>query len=161
MHTVAFICTANVCRSSMAHAILAAEVARRNLPMRVYSAGIMDFRAAPPADNAWITCLQHKTPLQKMESTYVGQLDLAGIHHFLVMERRHAEVLIRAHKIAPERIAMLSSYDPLKGTIEIADPTNGGIVAFEECYQMLQSCIKTYLASLSLPPSEGPARHDG
>jgi protein-tyrosine phosphatase len=148
MLSVAFICTANVCRSVMAHAILAAEIRRRNLPMRVYSAGIRDFKGAAPADNAWITCLQHNTPVPKMESTFAGHLELSAIDHFLVMEQMHAKTLISSHDIPENKIAMLSSYDPQKKAREITDPMNQGIVAFEECYGLIQKCIDKYLDSM-------------
>ena len=151
MHSVAFICTANVCRSVMAHAILAAEVVRRSLPIRVTSAGIYDFKGTPPADNAWVTCLQHQTPVPKLESTFVGSLDLSSIDHFLVMERQHAEVLTGTFQIDRERVALLSSYDPRGCVPDIADPMNQGIVAFEQCYQRLEDCIKHYLDALVLP----------
>lgn len=151
MHSVAFICTANVCRSVMAHAILAAEVARRALPIRVTSAGIYDFNGTPPAENAWVTCLQHQTPVPKLESTFVGSLDLSSIDHFLTMERHHAEVLTVTYQINRERVALLSNYDPKGRGPDIADPMNQGIVAFEQCYLLLQDCIKHYLDALVLP----------
>lgn len=149
MHSVAFICTANVCRSVMAHAILAAEVARRSLAIQVFSAGIYDFKGTPPADSAWITCLQHQTPVVKMESTFIRDLDLSGIDQFLVMEQHHVDVLAAEFGIDPSRIALLGSYDPKKRGLEIADPMNQGIVEFEHCYARIRDCIHKHLDDLA------------
>src|ERR1044072_7998430 len=91
MPSVAFICTANRCRSIMAHAILVAEARKRSLAIDVYSAGIRDFSDQPPLDETSSTCLHFNTPPPKLRPTWVGELPLRSIDRFLVMEQFHAE----------------------------------------------------------------------
>src|SRR5882724_669088 len=107
MASVALICTANRCRSVMAHAIFLAEVKKRSLAVDVYSAGILDFSDEPPLQETSMTCLQHNTPPPKESPTWVRQLPLKSINRFLVMEQHHADMLISNYGISPDRISLL------------------------------------------------------
>lgn len=146
--SIAFICTANVCRSVMAHAIGANEVRRRALSLEILSAGIFDFHGAHPAENAWMVCLQNQTPVPKSGSTFVGHLDLSSIHHFLVMENRHRDALVNEHQIEPSRVSLLGAYDAKGGDNEIEDPMNQGKQAFEHCYARIRDCVRKYLDTM-------------
>ena len=148
MQSVALICTANICRSVMAHAILAAEIKRRDLALSVCSAGIWDSKGAPPALSVWTTCLQHQTPVPKMESTFIEQLDLANMDYFLVMEAIHARALITALGIPESKVSMLSSYDPSGKAKEITDPMSNGMTTVEQCYLLIQDCLQGFLRRL-------------
>jgi len=145
MFSIAFICTANVCRSVMAHAICAAEVAKRGWNIELYSGGVMDFSGTPAYQYAWMSCCQHGTPLAKEGSTFVGALPLPTINRFLVMEERHAEELVAGHGIDRARITLLASFDPEGGGPEIDDPITQGSLATERCYLRLRRCVTNYL----------------
>src|SRR5678816_1431627 len=93
MASVALICTANRCRSMMAHAIFLAEAEKRSLVVNVYSAGTLDFSDQPQLHDTVTTCLQYNTPPPKESPTWVRQLPLKSIDRFLVMEQDHAEML--------------------------------------------------------------------
>ena len=145
MTAVALICTANRCRSVMAHAILADEVKRRSLPIEVYSAGVIDFSDAPPLSETTSMCLQFKTPAPDKPPTWVRSLPLDSITRFLVMEQHHADALVHSHGIARERISLLGEFDPKERGVEILDPYACGEVAYRECYEQLRDCIVEYL----------------
>src|SRR5688572_6042271 len=112
MPSVALICSANRCRSVIAHAIFVSEVEKRGLSVEVYSAGVFDFRGSPPIDDTTRTCALHGTPAPREVATFVRDLPLDSITRFLVMEQRHADALIGACGIAPERVSMLGEFDP-------------------------------------------------
>jgi len=145
MASVALICTANRCRSVMAHAIFLTEAKKRALGVNVYSAGVFDFSDAPPLQETSTTCLQHNTPPPKESPTWVGQLPLESIDRFLVMERDHADILMRKHGISSERISLLGAFDPQQRGTEIADPFSHGSVVYENSYQLIRDCIIGYL----------------
>src|ERR1700704_3932115 len=126
MASVALICTANRCRSVMAHAIFVAEVRKRSLAVEVYSAGVLDFSDQPQLAETSTTCLHHNTPPPKESPTWVGQLPLESIDRFLVMEQEHANLLMSRFGISPERISLLGAFDPKQRGIEIADPFSHG-----------------------------------
>jgi protein-tyrosine-phosphatase len=91
--TIVFICSANVCRSPMAHAILAAEIERRRLPATVLSAGLWAYEEGAVALNVRLICEKHGTPVPKVQSTHVDDVDLAGATRVFAMERSHVSVL--------------------------------------------------------------------
>ena len=122
MISVALICTANRCRSVMAHAILASEVEKRRLPIEVYSAGVFDFRGASAIEDTTRTCELYDTPAPADVATWVRDLPLESITRFLVMEKLHAQVLTEGYGIEPERVSLLGEFDPHRRGVEIADP---------------------------------------
>ena len=146
---IAFICTANVCRSVMAHAILERIVQARNLDIEVFSAGVNDFTGTPPADNAWLTCLQNNTSISKMESLFVGNLDLDRIECFLAMEHFHKDLLASTYRINEHRIRLLGTFDNESNDMEIADPINKPKKAFQDCFNRIERCIEGFLNQMS------------
>ena len=145
MHSVALICTANRCRSVIAHAILASEVEKRSLPIEVYSAGVLDFRGAPPVDDTLKTCLDHETPSPKEEPTYVSDLPLDSITRFLVMENFHLQALVNQFGVSPDRVTLLGEFDPQERGSEIDDPFGRGSAVYKRSYLRIRDCILNYL----------------
>ena len=145
MPSVALICTANRCRSVMAHAIFVAEAEKRSLAVEIYSAGVFDFSDQPPLAETSFTCQQYKTPTPKESPTWVRSLPLDSINRFLVMEHDHADVLTSEFGISPERITLLGTFDPQRRGAEIADPFGHGKVVYERSYQLIRDCIIGYL----------------
>lgn len=143
--SIAFICTANVCRSMMAHAICAAEVARRGLKITVISAGLADFEGTLVAENARLTCQKHQTWLPKFAATYIGNVDLNGVTRAFVMEKRHVPLLLRHSSLTEDQVSLLGEFDPRGRGAEIEDPMGEDIGAFERCYERLRDCIGHYL----------------
>jgi protein-tyrosine phosphatase len=144
MHAIAFICSANLCRSPMAHAIFAAEAKRRNLPVDVLSAGTIDFGGALAVREARLLCDGYNTPMPKFISTCVTNVDLSGATRVFVMERNHVETLL-TRGISPDRISLLGEFDPQSRGAEIEDPIGQDPEAFERCYNRLRECIVHYL----------------
>jgi protein-tyrosine phosphatase len=145
MASVALICTANRCRSVIAHAILASEIEKRGLPVKVYSAGVLDFRGAPAIDDTTRTCALHDTPAPTEVANWVRDLPLESITRFLVMEQYHADALIENYGIALQRVSLLGEFDPQQRSLEIEDPFSLSSVVYEECYRQIRDCIVNYL----------------
>ena len=147
MVSVALICTANRCRSVMAHAILVAEAERRQLPIDVHSAGVFDFRGAPPIRETTNTCQLNNTPAPEEIATWVGDLPLRSISCFLVMEQLHADVLIHEYGISPKRVRLLGKFDPHNRGREIDDPFGHSDAVYQQSYELIRDCIVNYLDS--------------
>lgn len=129
----------------MAHAILVSEVEKRGLPVEVYSAGVFDFRGEPPIDDTTRTCTLHNTPAPSDVATWVRDLPLDSITRFLVMEQRHADVLIEDYGIASERVSLLGKFDPEQRGVEIADPFSRSSAVYELSYMQIRDCLMGYL----------------
>jgi protein-tyrosine-phosphatase len=134
----------------MAHAILAAEAARRGLSLEVYSAGVYDYTDLPAVSETVVTCQKNNTPPPKEESTWVGDLPLDSIQRFLVMEQHHADVLIREFGVSPDRVNLLGEFDPRGRGREIADPIGQNSLVYEESYKQIRDCLLNYLDTSSL-----------
>ena len=148
MISVAFICTANRCRSVMAHAIFIEEARKRSLDADVYSAGTLDFSDQPPLIETTNTCRHFKTEPPKTKPTWVRELPISSIDRFFVMEKTHAQALIREHGIPDDRISLLGSFDPLHRGEEIEDPFfSYSEVVYRRTYEQIRDCIIGYLDS--------------
>jgi protein-tyrosine-phosphatase len=146
MTAIAFICTANRCRSLMAHAIFVEEARRRSLAVDIYSAGVVDFSDQPPLIETSNTCLHFNTPPPKQTPTWVPQLPLDSITRFLVMETGHADALMREFGISPNRVSLLGAFDPQKRGAEIADPFfSHSELVYQRSYEQIRDCIIGYL----------------
>lgn len=145
MRSVALICTANRCRSVMAHAIFVDEAKKRSLPVEVYSAGVLDFSDAPRLDETSRMCLQHNTPPPDKAPTWIRELPLESINRFLVMEQDHADALVHIHGIAPHLVSLLGEFDPRQRGPELSDPYGLGQAAYERSYLRIRDCIVGYL----------------
>lgn len=149
MHTIVFICSANLCRSLIAQAIFTAEVKQRGLVVKVISAGLHDFEGMMAVREARLVCEKHKTPMPKLLSTYFRNVDLFEVTRVFGMTSEHIAHLQAETSVPPERISLLSQFDPQKRGEDIEDPTGQGALAFEQCYGRLRDCIVHYLDSTS------------
>jgi len=129
----------------MAHAILADEVRKRSLAIKVYSAGVLDFSDEPQLDETTTTCLRNNTSPPAESPKFVRQLPLTTINRFLVMEQYHAEMLARQFGIAAERVSLLGDFDPAARGPEISDPFGRGEIAYEHSYERIRDCLVHYL----------------
>jgi protein-tyrosine-phosphatase len=145
MTSVALICTANRCRSVMAHAIFVSEVEKRSLPVQVYSAGVLDFRGAPPIHDTLKTCLDHNTPSPKEDPDWITDLPVDSITRFLVMEHYHADRLVNEFGVSPDRVSLLGEFDPLGRGPEIDDPFGQSGAVYKRSYLRIRDCIVNYL----------------
>ena len=146
MLSVALICSANRCRSIMAHAILVDEARKRSLDIDIYSAGILDFSDQPPLVETTRTCLHYNTPPPKLTPTWVGQLPLASIDRFLVMEQNHADALQNQFGTSADRITLLGNFDPKQRGAEIPDPFfSYSEEVYRTSYRLNRDCIIEYL----------------
>ena len=145
----------------MAHAIFVAEVKRRHLSLDVYSAGVFDFRGAPPIKETTSTCELNNTPAPEEVATWVQDLPVRSISQFLVMEQLHADILIERYGVSPNRIRLLGEFDPHQRGREIEDPFGQSNAVYQESYDLLRDCILNYLDSTEeLRPAATPQRSE-
>jgi protein-tyrosine-phosphatase len=145
MKSIAFICTANMCRSPMAHAIFHAEAVRRSLNVMALSAGTYNYEGALVVREVRSICEQHNIPMPKLVATCIANVDVSGATRIFAMEQMHMDYLLDDPRLSPERIHLLGEFDPQQRGAEIEDPMGQDSVAFELCYERLRDCIVHYL----------------
>ena len=129
----------------MAHAIFVVETKRRRLSYDVYSAGVFDFRGAPPIPETTNTCELNNTSAPDEIATWIGDLPLESISCFLVMEQLHADVLRYEHGVTQDRIRLLGEFDPRGRGREIEDPFGQSNAVYQKQYDLIRDCIVNYL----------------
>jgi protein-tyrosine phosphatase len=98
MTEILLLCTANICRSPMAAGFLARELAGRDIPARVRSAGMLGSDRPPPAEVVTATA-GHGLDVTGHRSHLVTAADLARADLILAMAREH---LRHAVVVAPD-----------------------------------------------------------
>jgi protein-tyrosine phosphatase len=91
------LCTANVCRSVMAEALLSAHLAARGAPVPVSSAGMLSTEGQPPPAEVLAVMAAYGCDVTRHRSRPAAPADLAGADLVIGMARehvRHAAVLM-------------------------------------------------------------------
>lgn len=133
-YAVALVCLGNICRSPMAHVVLADRVDAAGLDVRVVSAGTGDWHVGQPMDRrAAATLTVHgydatRHRAQQFDPRWHEEVDLV-----LAMD----EANLRELGGRSERVRLFRDFDPA-GPGEVPDPYYGGDEGFEEVLTMVE-----------------------
>ncbi len=149
--TIVVVCTANICRSPMAAALLQHALAGQPEPLhslQVISAGVAGRHGEPISENS-VTALK-KVGLNI--SGHVSQpltqpmLDVALA--VLCMTESHRAMIQLQSELPPKNLFLFREFMPQRGDKEIPDPFGGPLKLYEACRDEMVEAIPSLLTHL-------------
>lgn len=138
MHTVLFVCTANICRSPMAMGLLRQKVGYMD-DWRIESAGTWSISGEPPAWNTQLVLAQRGIDIRNHRSRPVNRDLLKEFRLILVMEAGHKEALRVEFPEVADRVYLLS--EMVGDSYNIPDPMGFSLESFEETLRELEQIL--------------------
>ena len=148
-----FVCTGNICRSPLAHAVFDHAIASRGLSglFESESAGTQGYHVGDNADPRMRACAKRHGVKLDHAARKVQKADIEYYDLHLAMDAEHLEWLRRlddAH-LAGTRIHLYRDFEVGRGQgREVPDPYYGNQDAFEEVWQIVESCTDALIDTL-------------
>ena len=154
MHSVLFVCTANVIRSPMAMAIFRARLGPESARWRIESAGTWAVEGEPAANRARYVMQARGLNLNDHSSRVVTRMLLRQFNLILTMEHGQKEALRAEFPEVGRRVYLLGEMAGIE--IDVRDPIGGMTIDFEETALELERLIEIGFERISLLAQDQP-----
>jgi len=162
MHSVLFVCTANMCRSPMAE-VLFGEIVRNEGETEdwwIDSAGVSAFDGEQATNNTSIVAAERGLDLTSHRSKLSSRVAVEPFSLVLVMEKRHRVMLSEAFPELSDRIYLLK--EMIGGTEDVHDPIGTDIANYRAMADEVNSALTEGLDRIrELAGNENDEAHKG
>ena len=143
---IMFICTGNICRSAMAHAMLSKKVKEENKNIEVYSCGLYAEDGWVSTDEAIETMKDYGIDLKNHRATHIRNSNIKEMDVILCATRRHKDMVIYMYPELKEKVYTMKEYAGYKeDDLDIDDPWGYGIDIYKKCAKEIEGCIDEYI----------------
>ena len=155
---VMFVCTGNICRSPLAHAVLEHKARERGLSdaLEVESSGIHSYHIGDNADSRMRQTARDRGVTLDHKARHLSRQDLNEYDLLLAMDRSHYREMERMAAGDPtlvSKIQLFGSYLDSDQAPDIPDPYYGGQSGFDLVFEMVSEGCDSLLEGLSDRPS--------
>ena len=150
--SVLFVCTANVCRSPMAHALFRhyCEVSGLKRRVRIDSAGThVGLKGQRPDPRACTVLARHGIDSSRIKARPIEARDFQRFDYLLAMDREHLDRLNKLHDggLGP-RIDLVMKFAGGSPELEVPDPYYGNEAGFVRVFEMLEDSLQGFTRHL-------------
>ena len=145
------VCTANICRSPMAEALL--QHALRGQPeplksLKVISAGVAARHGEPVSENSVIALKKVGIDLSRHKAQPLSRELVNDALAIFCMTESHRTMIELNFEPPPEHLYLLREFMPPPADVEIADPFGGALNLYEACRDEMVEAIPSILEFL-------------
>ncbi len=144
--TIIVVCTANICRSPMAAALLQHALAAQPEPLRslkVISAGVAARAGDPVSENSVIALKKVGLDIASHKSRPLTQQMLNEAALILGMTESHRAMIQFQAEPPPKHLYLFREFMPQRGDKEIGDPFGGPLKLYESTRDEMVEAIPT------------------
>ena len=148
---ILFVCSANVCRSFLAEMLTRYEVEERHMEdISIASAGLFAESGYPPDPQMVDYLSEIGIPISEHQSKKLEKEDVDWADHIVVMEKKHADIIIESWPEAGEKVEMLGSYLTRTEVVDdIIDPYKRTSFHYRLAQSQITLALKALLQKLS------------
>ena len=149
---ILFVCSANVCRSFLAEMLTRYEVEERHMEdISIASAGLFAESGYPPDPQMVNYLSEMGIPISEHQSKKLEKEDVDWADHILVMEKKHAEIIMESWPDVGEKVELLGSYLTHTEMVDdIIDPYKRTSFHYRLAQSQITLALKALLQKFSL-----------
>ena len=139
---ILIICTANICRSPMAEAILRAKAPQSSIS----SAGTAALSGREAASFTSQVLLEHGYDVSGHRARQATEAILKSADLILAIDASHVEWIVRNYPHLRGRVHKLGKW---RGNVDVSDPYGGPLEGFAKAYELIDACVSDWLHHLA------------